>query len=126
LDQRALAVPPLLPAIIAGGMIGLVAGATGIGGGIFTATTMMILGWAPTKRVAAVAQTSNLFTAAPAFAAIWATHPALPPQLPWWALAAGAGGLLGAWLGAKHLPAKALRYMLAGILLASGIRLALA
>ena len=124
LDQRALPEVPLVPAIITGGMIGLVAGATGIGGGIFTATIMMILGWAPTKRVAAVAQTSNLFTALPAFIAIWIAHPAMPAELPGWALAAGLGGLLGAWLGAKYLPAKALRYMLAGILLASGLRLA--
>jgi uncharacterized membrane protein YfcA len=126
LDQRALPQVPLVPAIIAGGLIGLVAGATGIGGGIFTATTMMILGWAPTKRVAAVAQTSNLFTALPAFAAIWIAHPVMPAALPEWALAAGLGGLLGAWLGVKYLPAKVLRTMLAGILLASGIRLALA
>lgn len=126
LDQRARTEVPLVPAIIAGGMIGLVAGATGIGGGIFTATVMMILGWAPTKRVAAVAQTSNLFTALPAFAGIWAMHPVLPQELPGWALAAALGGLAGAWWGSKHLPAKALRTMLAGILLVSGIRLALA
>jgi uncharacterized membrane protein YfcA len=34
--------------------------------------------------------------------------------------------LLGAWAGSKHLPAKALRHLLALIMLASGIRLALA
>jgi uncharacterized membrane protein YfcA len=36
------------------------------------------------------------------------------------------GGLLGVWIGSRYLPAKALRTMLAAILLASGIRLALA
>jgi hypothetical protein len=54
------------------------------------------------------------------------SHPALPPALPWWAAVAALGGLLGAWLGSKHLPAKALRIMLAAVLLASGIRLAFA
>lgn len=125
-DQRAREAVPVGPALIAGGIIGLVAGATGIGGGVFTASTMMILGWAPTKRVAAVAQTSNLFTALPAFVGIWLTHPALPAQLPIWAVAVGLAGLLGAWAGSKHLPAKALRYLLALIMLASGIRLAFA
>jgi uncharacterized membrane protein YfcA len=125
LDQRALDKPPLWPAIACGGISGLLAGITGIGGGLFVAATMLLLGWAPTKRVAASAQTSNLYTAASAFGAIWLKHPALPPALPAWSLAAGLGGLLGVWLGSRYLPAKALRYMLATILLASGIRLAL-
>jgi uncharacterized membrane protein YfcA len=125
LDQRALDKPPLGPAIVCGGASGLLAGITGIGGGLFVAATMLLLGWAPTKRVAAAAQTSNLYTAASAFGAIWLKHPALPPALPTWSLAAGLGGLLGVWLGSRYLPAKALRYMLATILLVSGVRLAL-
>lgn len=125
LDDTALDAPPIVPAIIAGGVIGLVAGTTGIGGGIFTASIMMFLRWAPTWRVAAVAQSSNLFTALPAFLGIWIANPSLPSELGLWSAAAGAGGLLGAWAGSKHLPAKALRYILAAILLASGLRMAL-
>ena len=34
--------------------------------------------------------------------------------------------LIGAWAGAKHLPAHVLRYLLAAILVISGLRLALA
>ena len=49
----------------------------------------------------------------------------MPTALPGWALAAALGGLLGAWFGAKHLPAKTLRQILAAILLASAVRLAL-
>ena len=126
LDQRALDKPPLWPAIICGGFSGLLAGITGIGGGLFVAATMLLLGWAPTKRVAASAQTSNLYTAASAFAAIWLKHPALPPALPVWSLAAACGGLLGVWLGSRYLPAKALRYMLSrfsAVRRASGHRL---
>lgn len=126
LDRNAREKPPLVPAILCGGISGLLAGLTGIGGGLFVAMTMLILGWAPTRRVAAVAQTSNLYTAASAFGAIWVSHPALPAALPWWALAAGLGGLIGAWAGARHLPAHVLRYLLAAILITSGLRLALA
>jgi uncharacterized membrane protein YfcA len=56
---------------------------------------------------------------------MWFTHPALPPDLPQWAVAAGLGGLVGVWLGSRYLPAKMLRYMLATILLVSGVKLAL-
>lgn len=125
LDSRAREEPPFWPAVLCGGISGLLAGLTGIGGGLFVAITMLILGWAPTKRVAAVAQTSNLYTAGAAFAAIWSTHPVLPLALPWWAVAAAIGGLAGAWAGAKHLPAHVLRYLLATILVVSGVRLAL-
>ena len=88
LDKRALDKPPLWPAILCGGLSGFLAGITGIGGGLFVAASMLLLRWAPTKRVAAAAQTSNLYTAAAAFAAIWLTHPALPPRL----AAMGGGG----------------------------------
>ena len=125
LDARAMDKPPLWPAILCGGVSGLLAGITGIGGGLFVAATMLLLGWAPTKRVAAAAQTSNLYTAAAAFGAVWLTHPTLPPDLPIWALAAGLGGMLGVWLGSRYLPAKALRFMLAAILVVAGLRLAL-
>ena len=125
LDARAMDKPPLWPAILCGGVSGLLAGITGIGGGLFVAAAMLLLGWAPTKRVAAAAQTSNLYTAAAAFGAVWLTHPALPPDLPIWALAAGLGGMLGVWLGSRYLPAKALRFMLAAILVVAGLRLAL-
>jgi hypothetical protein len=126
LDSRAREEPPLWPALLCGGISGLLAGITGIGGGLFVAATMLLLAWAPTKRVAAVAQTSNLYTAGAAFGAIWVSHPVLPAALPWWVLAAVIGGFAGAWAGAKHLPAHALRYLLAAILVVSGVRLALA
>jgi hypothetical protein len=125
MDEAAVP-PPIAVAVPVGGVVGLAAGITGIGGGLFIAWLMMTRGWAPTKRVAAAAQVSNFLTAAPALAGLWAAHPVLPPQLPKWAIAAAAGGLLGAWVGAKYLPDKVLRLMLAAILLASAAKLALA
>lgn len=115
--------PPLWLAMPLGGLIGLAAGITGIGGGLFIAWLMMSFGWAPTRRVAAGAQVSNFVTAAPAFAGMMFTHPLLPHALPAWTVAAALGGALGAWFGTKYLPARLLRYGLALILLAAGVRL---
>lgn len=124
LDAAADAPPSLWLAVPLGGAIGLLAGITGIGGGLFIAWLMMSFGWAPTRRVAAAAQVSNFVTAAPALAGVMLTHPALPPALPAWTIAAALGGLLGAWFGTKYLPAKLLRYGLAVILFAAGVKLA--
>jgi uncharacterized membrane protein YfcA len=51
--------------------------------------------------------------------------PGLPAPLPWWLLAVGIGGLLGSWLGLRHLPPTMLRYVLAALLLIAGIRMIL-
>jgi uncharacterized protein len=48
---------------------------------------------------------------------------ALPHELRWWLIAVGIGGAIGSWLGVKRLPADALRYILALLLLASGVRM---
>jgi hypothetical protein len=121
-DTQALQAPPLWPAILSGGVIGLLAGLTGIGGGIFVMPLVLSLRWATARRAAALAQVNNVYTAAAGllgvgFAAV------LPQALPWWALAAALGGALGAWAGTRYLPASALRIILALVLLASGAKL---
>ena len=101
---------PFRPALITGAITGLIAGLTGVGAGVF---------------LAAVAQASNLFTSFPALIGVGLANPVLPPQLPGWVLAAAVGGIIGSWLGARHLPVMALRLILALVLLASGIKIAL-
>ena len=72
-----------------------------------------------------MAQVNNLYTAAAALAGVWFGHHPLPAQLPGWAVGAALGGALGSWLGARHLPAVALRLILAAVLAASGLKMAL-
>lgn len=122
-DANALAAPPPGPAILSGGVIGLLAGITGIGGGIFVMPLVLALHWATARRAAALAQLNNVYTAIAGLLGVGMGKAVLPPDLPWWALAAAAGGAAGAWLGTRHLPAAALRLILAAILMASAIKL---
>lgn len=122
-DATALEAPPLVPAILSGGVIGLMAGITGIGGGIFIMPLVLVLRWATAKRAAALAQVNNIYIALAGLLGVGMGKAALPAALPWWALAAAAGGAAGAWFGTRHLPAAALRLILAAILLASAVKL---
>ena len=116
--------PPTFPAIVTGGVVGFLAGMTGIGGGIFLAPLLIWRGWSNTRQAGAIAQVNNLYTSAAALAGQLAVHPAAPPQLGEWAIACAGGGALGAWLGTRHLPVPMLRGLLGVILLASAVKLA--
>jgi hypothetical protein len=113
--------PPLLPSIIAGAIIGLVAGVTGIGGGIFIAPLVLTLRWLNTRHAAGLAALFNLLNSAAALAGLWSTSLVFPPELPSWLTAAVLGAVLGSWLGVKHLPSSTLRYVLSALLLMGGV-----
>jgi uncharacterized protein len=46
--------PPVIPAVLWGGAIGLLSGLTGTGGGIFLSPLLLFMGWAETRRTAGV------------------------------------------------------------------------
>ncbi len=126
LDLAASAEPPLLPSLLAGAVLGYVSGLTGVGGGIFLAPLVLAFGWIGTRHAAGVSAVFNLLNSTAALAAMWTIIPAMPEPLPCWLLAVGLGGLLGSWMGVRYLPPKALRYILAALLLTAGIRMVLA
>jgi uncharacterized membrane protein YfcA len=113
--------PPLAASMLAGGIIGFVAGMTGIGGGIFNAPLMLTFGWLSMRQTAGLSALFNLLNSAAAFAGLWSTSPAFSQDLPWWLAAVAVGAILGAWLGIKHLPPRLLRYLLAALLLTGGL-----
>ncbi|HEY1978907.1 MAG TPA: sulfite exporter TauE/SafE family protein [Xanthobacteraceae bacterium] len=120
MDELAPPHPPLWWSIIAGAIIGFVAGVTGIGGGIFIAPLVLTLHWLNTRHAAGLSALFNLLNSAAALAGLWSTSLVFPPELPSWLAAVAVGGILGSWLGVKHLPSGVLRYILSALLLVGG------
>ncbi|WKW52207.1 sulfite exporter TauE/SafE family protein [Rhodomicrobium lacus] len=118
--------PPFFPALIAGALIGFVSGTTGTGGGVFLAPVILAMGWVSVRRTAAVCAAYNLLNSAAALAGAHAILNSIPAAFPMWLLMVGIGGLIGSFIGSRHLPESASRYILAAILFASGVKLVFA
>jgi uncharacterized protein len=117
--------PPFLPALATGAIIGFVSGTTGTGGGIFLAPVILMMNWLTARNTAAVTAAYNLLNSAAALVAAYSILGAVPPALPFWLVAVGIGGTIGAVVGSRYLPDRALRYILAMILFVAGGKLIL-
>ena len=119
-SSRALK-PTLLAAMGAG--LGLLAGLTGVGGGVFLTPALLALQAAPVKQVAAVSAPFILVNSLAGLAGWWGRGNALPAiGLPL-VLAVVVGGLAGSQLGAFRLPPRGLRLLMAVVLLLAGFKL---
>jgi len=116
---------PMLPAMASGGGIGLLSGLTGTGGGIFLSPLLLFTGWAETRETAGVSAAFILLNSVAGLAGNLASVGSLPPALALWVAAAALGGLLGSGLGSQKLPPKALRHLLAVVLVVAGVKLVL-
>ncbi len=117
--------PPFLPALITGGVIGLVSGLTGTGGGLFLAPIILAMRWVDLRHAAAVTAGYNLLNSGAALVGAYSLLEFMPSALPIWMIAVAIGGYIGAAIGARYLSETALRSMLGLILVVSGVRLAL-
>jgi uncharacterized membrane protein YfcA len=116
---------PIPAALLIGAALGLLAGLTGVGGGIFLSPVLLLAGWADLRTTAA---TSVTFILANSAAGLLGQHAALATirdVAPAWAAAAILGGMLGSWLGSRRLPNAGLRAVLGAVLLAAGCKLIL-
>lgn len=122
-DTRAPRIPV---ALFTGGAIGLFAGLTGTGGGIFLTPLLLFMHWAKTKSAAAV---SALFILVNSIAGLLGNL-ASTRHFPAFALvlvvAAGAGGTLGAYCGSRRFDPLLIKRFLAAVLLIAGTKLILA
>ena len=114
---------PLPLLVFAGAAIGLLAGLTGVGGGIFLTPLLLFAGWSPTHRAAGVSAPFILVNSLAGLAGLVTAAPVLPPAMPWWMLVTLLGGWLGARAGSRHLPSAPLRRALGVVLLIAGIKL---
>jgi uncharacterized membrane protein YfcA len=115
--------PPFAAAVVSGAGIGLLAGLTGTGGGIFLTPLMLLAGWAGMRFAAG---TSALFILANSVAGLAGNIGAvgsIPPALPLWLGTVAVGGAIGSELGSRRLPNPWLRRALALVLLIAGLKL---
>ena len=104
---------PLVPV---GACIGLLAGLTGVGGGVFLTPVLLAMGAAPVRTIAAVTAPFILVNSAAGLAGgLVAGKPLAAVSLPVVA-AAVAGGAAGSWAGAFRLPVRFLELLMAAVL----------
>jgi len=118
---------PQLPttpiAMATGGVLGLLAGLTGTGGGIFLSPVLLLTNWASPQRTAAVTVVFVLVNSIAGLGGVATDAPTLPPALGYFIIAAVAGGLIGSGLGAKKLPGDGIRLLLAVVLLIASLKM---
>ena len=117
--------PPLPAAVASGAVIGLLAGLTGTGGGIFLTPLLIAAGWAGTRFAAG---TSALFILANSVSGLAGNIGAvgnIPSAIPLWLGVVAVGGAIGSELGSRRLPAPWVRRALAVVLLVAGLKLVL-
>ncbi|WP_169974918.1 sulfite exporter TauE/SafE family protein [Tautonia rosea] len=114
---------PIGAGIALGAVIGLAAGLTGTGGGIFLLPALQLLGWADPKEAARLVAPFVLVSSIAGLTGYLCSTPHLPIGLVLWAPAAIVGGMIGARAGRDRLNPTMLRRVLAVVLVAAGIRL---
>ena len=125
LAERPIRPPSLALTLPAGAGLGLLAGLTGTGGGIFLSPLIILLGWENARKTSGVAAAFILLNSAAGLLGNLASVERLPPELPILAGAVFAGAVLGSWLGASRLPRHRLLQALAVVLVIAGLKMVL-
>lgn len=108
---------------LSGGALGLLAGLTGTGGGIFLTPLMLWRRWATTKRAAATSALFILCNSAAGLLGNWSSARSYPAIGGWLLAAAAGGGALGSYLGSSRLNPTVIKRLLAVVLLVAGAKL---
>lgn len=120
---RTVRMPGLWIALPGGAALGLLAGLTGTGGGIFLSPLILLFAWETPRHTSGVAAAFILVNSIAGLAGQMALMPSLPPALPVFVLAVAAGAVLGAWMGVRRLPQAGLLITLGGVLALAGAKL---
>jgi uncharacterized protein len=108
---------PILAGVAAGAAIGLLAGLTGTGGGIFLTPLLVLAAWTGTRDAAGLSGAFILVNSIAGLAGLLTGGVSLPVALPLWIGSVAAGGFIGSWLGASRFSILNLRRALAFVLI---------
>jgi uncharacterized membrane protein YfcA len=125
LAWRETTAPSLLVTLPVGAALGLLAGLTGTGGGIFLSPLIILFAWEQPRHTSGVAAGFIFLNSTAGLLGSVASVRALPPEMPWWMLAVALGAALGTWLGVEKLPRERLLQALGLVLLLAGTKLVL-
>ena len=115
---------PSRPAAISlGAGLGLLAGLTGTGGGIFLTPLLLFKKWARTKQAAAVSALFILVNSIAGLLGNITSTRRFPPFAIWLALAAIVGGAAGSHFGSRRFDHTTIKRCLALVLLIAGVKL---
>ena len=114
---------PWVRGIASGATIGLLAGLTGTGGGIFLTPLLVLTGWTGTRDAAGLSGSFILVNSIAGLAGLQSDGLILAPGLPLWIASVLAGGLIGSWLGAARYSVLSLRRALALVLILAAAKL---
>jgi uncharacterized membrane protein YfcA len=115
--------PPIIVAIAIGAGIGLLAGLTGTGGGIFLSPILLLRGWAEPRHASGIAAVFILGNSVFGLAGNLASLQSLAPEIPIYAVAVMAGAAIGTYFGVSRLPVKGIIRALALVLVIAGLKL---
>lgn len=127
-NGRILNKPDWRVGLVIGASLGLLSGMVGIGGGIFLAPILMILGWGTPKQVATSASYFILLNSIAGLAGQWFKAGSLLQVVDYWPLllVVFIGGQIGSHLGAgKRLSQRSIRLGTAALVVIVGVRLLL-
>jgi hypothetical protein len=114
---------PLPLAAISGAVIGLLAGLTGTGGGIFLSPLLSLMRWAETRETSAVTIAFVLCNSLFGLIGLLSTVHSLPIGIFTWAFAVVVGAVIGTELGSRRLSTRTLRRILAMVLVIAGLKM---
>lgn len=114
--------PPVWFAALCGAGIGLLAGLTGTGGGIFLSPLLLFLGWSETRTASGVVAVFILCNSIAGLLGNLAILKALPPDLPLYAIAVLLGAIVGTTFGIR-VAVPTLLKALGLVLIVAGLKL---